>query len=130
MFHSPHLIVACFSLLPVALSVFQCFQFINLYHCFSFLPSLLSSPCQCVLVSSVPFSFLSFCWFVFALSPCLHFPLCSLPSSFPFFSIHSLPLVMPFFPPLKNTKSRGSKHKSRRKSKKQKRPSTVCNSLT
>lgn len=33
-------------------------------------------------------------------------------------------------PSLKSTKSRGSKHKSRRKPKKQKRPSSVCNPNT
>lgn len=37
--------------------------------------------------------------------------------------------LIPLYP-LKSTKSRGSKHKSRRKPKKQKRPSSVCNPVT
>lgn len=119
----PHLIVTLFSLLPVAL-LFQCFQFINLYHSV-FFPSLFAlclSPCQCVSCTSIFLFFLpsvvhSFSMFLFlSLFPSIFFT---------FLSFLLYPLVT-----LKNTKSRGSKHKSRRKSKKQKRSSTVCNSIT
>lgn len=117
--HSLHFIVTYFNsslLLPVPL----CFQYINLYHCFPSFP-LCPSPWHCLvhtlfLLSFILFSFHCFYFFpslVLTLLPCL--------------LQHPSPFAYTFFP-LKNTKSRGSKHKSRRKSKKQKRPSSVCNS--
>ena len=109
----------------VALSAFQCFQFINSCHCFLSFPLLLSA-----LHLANMFFFVHF----FLISPFLSFSML-LFTSVSFTPLPSFlyppppPVVMPIFPS-KNTKSRGSKHKSRRKSKKQKRPPSVCNSLT
>lgn len=116
-----------FSLLPVA-PVFQCFQFINLYHCFLSFP-LYSLPftlpmCFVYVLFRVYFPSILFLSICFYFCPSMFFTL--LPS----FLLHPLSSFGHTLFPIKNTKSRGSKHKSRRKSKKQKRPSTVCNSLT
>ncbi|XP_047459803.1 protein FAM149B1 isoform X2 [Mugil cephalus] len=110
---------------------FQCFWFINSYHCF------LSFP-----LHFLPFtSPMCFMYLLFVPPVCLFF----IPFSYIFSSVFitffffCLPSFLPSFlsstsavflrtclsHPAKSTKARGSKHKSRRKSKKQKRPSTA-----
>lgn len=121
---SSHLIItpACCS------SLFQRFQFIN---CFLFFPlhfPLFTMPMYFVLFhlfwSFFFYFFIQFSSVLITLFLTYTSSFLSFLSTVSFFG-HAL-----FHSHLKNTKSRGSKHKSRRKSKKQKRPSSVCNSLT
>lgn len=105
--HSSHLIVICVT--PACCSRLS--LLINLSLCFLSLPSpapLCCCPSPLVLLFLCP---LLSCSFSPPVTLCLH------PHTPPPFS-------------LKSTKSRGSKHKPRRKPKKQKRPSSVCNPVT
>lgn len=120
MLHSLHFIVTYFNS-SLLLSVPQCFQYINLYHCFPSFP-ICPSPWHCFVHHHPPPFLLSFILLSFHCFDSFYVlsPSSLLPTT-------TISLCVYLFP-LKNTKSRGSKHKSRRKSKKQKRPSSVCNS--
>lgn len=122
LFHCPHLI---FTFFHSCLLLFQSFNASSSLTCITvFFPSLFTL-CQCALCTFCTF-FPLFMSFFFFLSVCFSHVLYPSPFLSP---ISTIFLWSHLFSPLKNTKSRGSKHKSRRKSKKQKRPSSVCNSL-
>lgn len=124
LFHNPHLIVTFFHTLLL-------FQPFSASSSLTRVTVFFLSPFY-----SLPFTLqILFLLSIYSSSPlsCLfsryYLPLCPLPPNPSFLYPPFPPLVMPIFPS-KNTKSRGSKHKSRRKPKKQKRPPSVCNSLT
>lgn len=115
--------------LPVALHSFSASSSLTVF--FSSLFTFYSSPCQCILSYFISFghSFL-FIFFIHFSSVLITLFLTYTSSFLSFLSTVSFFGHALFHSHLKNAKSRGSKHKSRRKSKKQKRPSSVCNSLT